>query len=145
MNSSSPAPTRSRSLSDDVAFLFGLLLRAYGLYALIRPMLAEGELISRYGEPKRRSVFEEMRDVLYWALVLELIKLCGDHDERSTSIYKVVKTIQDPAIAKVLEEQGSRGPQRVMLAHPSEMTMMLLEGESARATHHHAVWQRYLD
>ena len=95
-------------LAEQTESLFVLLLRAYAQYLFLRPMMVDVELIARHGAAGKRSGFEGLRLVLYWAFILELVKICDDSDPRTPSISRLMKELENPQLLALLEDRRSR-------------------------------------
>ena len=95
-------------LEGFVESLSVLLLRVYSQFLFVRPMMVNTTLIARFGGSSRTARFEQLRDVLYWTLILELVKLCDDRDVRTPSISRVLALLNDSDIVRFLERRFSR-------------------------------------
>lgn len=118
-------------LEEQVSQLFGLLLRTYGLYLFVKPMLFDQALIARYSETGRGRWFVELRNVLYWHMVLEICKLAGDGDSRSPCIRKLRAEIARPEIRQWLEHE--RMPVRPDFPGSARTMYEMLRGAELKA------------
>jgi len=94
-----------KKLEAEVEALFTLMVRAYGLFAFIKPMMRNKVLLRRIESERKGEGFELLRNWLYWALVLELNKICSDDDERAPSLKGITKKLEDVHLRKQLENK----------------------------------------
>lgn len=99
---------RAALLAERVDHFTTFLLLTYAQALFLRPMLRNVELIARMGVTPRRPGFEQLRKTLYWTVVLELMKLCGDWDDRTASVPSIMREVRDPGVRKVLLKKQSR-------------------------------------
>ena len=98
---------RARRLAARVDEFVGFLLLAYAQAMFLRPMRRNLELIGRHAPPKQ-AAFEQLRATLYWNLVLEVMKLCGDDDRRTASIPVMMRQLKEPELRTYLLRLYSR-------------------------------------
>jgi hypothetical protein len=75
-------------------------------------MLNNRRLLDRIEREEKGAGFTQLRNWLYWALVLELAKLCHDNgkQKRAPSIYAIRKKLSNRAVVKALRDNyASRG------------------------------------
>ncbi|MBI4622333.1 MAG: hypothetical protein HY736_03805 [Verrucomicrobia bacterium] len=60
------------------------------------------------GGGPRRAGFEQLRRTLYWTVVLEIMKLCGDRDQRTASVPSIMRELRDPAVRNILFKKHCR-------------------------------------
>ena len=94
-------------LEAEAGSLMTLLIRAYAQFLFLRPMLVHNELIARIGTEGKMAGFEQLRNLLYWNFIQELVQLCEDNDKRTTSVSKLMEKIKDPSVKKILEDKFS--------------------------------------
>jgi hypothetical protein len=99
---------RAARLAERVDHFTTFLLLTYAQALFLRPMLRNVDLIARMGGTPRRAGFEQLRTTLYWSVVLELMKLCGDRDTRTASVPSIIQELRDPAVRNVLLKKHSR-------------------------------------
>ena len=58
--------TRIAKLEAEVDSLLGLLIRAYGQFLFLRPMMVNEKLIERISLQEKGVGFGQLRDWLYW-------------------------------------------------------------------------------
>jgi hypothetical protein len=96
-------------LESQVEALFNLTLRASARFHFLKPMLDNRKLIDRIESENKGEGFNQLRNWLYWGLVLELSKLCRDSDKRSPSIHAIRKKLaNDDALVQGLEDKYAR-------------------------------------
>ncbi len=97
-------------LEAEVNALQTLTIRACGRFVLLRPMMRNKALLCRIGRQRKGVEFARLRNWLYWALVLELIKICSDSDDRSPSISRITEKLKnDDHLKKRLEDMYAKG------------------------------------
>src|SRR6516162_6592307 len=96
-------------LEAEVEALFTLTVRAYGRFAFLRPMMRNKVLLRRIGRERKGEGFARLRNWLYWALVLELNKICSDHGKRTPSIQTITEKLEDDHLRKQLEDKYAKG------------------------------------
>ena len=94
-------------LEAEAESLMTLLIHAYAQFLFLRPMLVHNELIARIGNEGKMAGFEQLRNLLYWNFIQELVKLCKDDDKRVTSVSKLMEKINDRAVKEILEDKFS--------------------------------------
>ena len=95
-------------LDGEVESLLTLLLRAYGQFLFFRPMMVNEKLIQRMSLQKKGVGFRQLRDWLYWGFVQQIVNLCLDPDDRTPSIRKLRRELEDEGVLKTLKEKYSR-------------------------------------
>ena len=96
-------------LESEVEALFNLTQRASARFHFLKPMLDNRKLIDRIESENKGEGFNQLRSWLYWALVLELSKLCRDNDERSPSIHAIRNRLaNDAALVQALEDKYAK-------------------------------------
>jgi hypothetical protein len=120
------------SLARKVDSGFTVFLRAYALHLYVRPMMGNAGLIARYGTPERQAGFNELRNALYWTVILELTKICDDRDQRTPSIFNFRDAFRDSRLLEQLEALYAplRLPQ--LPGESTEKWRLLAEQESAQ-------------
>ena len=94
-----------KKLEAEVEALFTLTVRAYGRFAFLRPMMRNKVLLRRIGRERKGEGFARLRNWLYWALVLELNKICSDDGKRTPSLKRITEKLKDDHLRKQLEEK----------------------------------------
>jgi len=94
-----------KKLEAEVEALFTLTVRAYGRFAFLRPMMRNKVLLRRTGRERKGEGFARLRNWLYWALVLELNKICSDDGKRTPSLKTITEKLKDDHLRKQLEEK----------------------------------------
>ena len=94
-------------LEAEAESLVILLIRAYAQFLFLRPMFVHIKLIARIGTEGKGVGFEQLRNLLYWNFIQELVKLCKDNDKRATSVSKLMEKINDRAVKEILEDKYS--------------------------------------
>jgi len=87
--------------------LLHLLLEAHTVFAVLRPMNIDEELVARLSRENRGAGFGTIRHVLYWNLVQELVKIVADDDCRVPSIHNLRKHLAVPEVKARLEDKYS--------------------------------------
>jgi AbiU2 len=96
-------------LESEVEALFNLTLRASARFRFLKPMLDNRKLIDRIELEGKGEGFNQLRNWLYWGLVLELSKLCRDNDTRSPSIYAIRERLaNDASLVQTLEDKYAK-------------------------------------
>jgi hypothetical protein len=95
-------------LEAEVDSLLGLLVRAYGQFLFLRPMMLNKKLIARISSQEKGVGFRQLRDWLYWGFIQEIVKICVDPDGRTPSIRKLRKALEDESALQALKEKYSR-------------------------------------
>ena len=95
-------------LKAHVESLHRLLIRVYTQFLFLRPMMVNHSLIARMGKEGKRVGFEQLRDLLYWNFILELVKVCDDKDKKVPSIRNIAKKLEDQNTRILLENEHSR-------------------------------------
>jgi len=96
-------------LEAEVEALFTLTIRAYGRFAFLKPMMRNKVLLRRINRERKDEGFARLRNWLYWALVLELNKICSDHGKRTPSIQTITEKLEDDHLRKQLEDKYAKG------------------------------------
>ncbi|HBA82653.1 MAG TPA: hypothetical protein DCZ95_01040 [Verrucomicrobia bacterium] len=99
---------RLKKIENHVKSLQELLVRAYSQFLFVRPMLANHTLLKRIAIEQKTAGFERLRDILYLNLILELVKICDDKDDRTPSIRTIMQALRDPVMLQVLEDKYAR-------------------------------------
>jgi AbiU2 len=94
-----------KKLEAEVEALFTLTVRAYGRFAFLRPLMRNKVLLRRISKERKGEGFARLRNWLYWALVLELNKICSDDDERTPSLKRITEKLKDEHLRKRLEDK----------------------------------------
>jgi len=99
-----------KKLESQVEALFTLTLNATVRFRFLRPMLDNRKLLDRIEQENRAAGFSKLRNWLYWALVLELAKLCHDNgkQKRAPSIYAIREKLKDPELVQALEDKYAK-------------------------------------
>jgi hypothetical protein len=92
-------------LEAEVEALFTLTIRAYGRFAFLRPMMRNKVLLRRIRRERKVEGFARLRNWLYWALVLELNKICSDDGKRTPSLKRITEKLKDDHLRKQLEDK----------------------------------------
>lgn len=95
-------------LETEVESLLGLLVRAYGQFLFLRPMMVNEKLIERISLQEKGVGFRQLLDWLYWGFIQEIVKICLDPDDRTPSIRKLRKALEDESTLQALKEKYSR-------------------------------------
>jgi AbiU2 len=101
-----------KKLEPQVEALFTLTLNAFVRFRFLRPMLDNRELLDRIEQENKAVGFNQLRNWLYWGLVLELAKLCHDNvkQKRAPSIYAIRKKLSNRTVVKALRDNyANRG------------------------------------
>jgi len=85
--------------------LLYLLINAYARLLFLRPMMVNETLISRVDAEGGQQGFQQLRNILYWDFINELVKICDDKGDRTPSIRRLTKDIEDPSLRNLLEEK----------------------------------------
>ncbi len=96
-----------KRLEAEAESLVILLIRAYAQFLFLRPMLVHYELIARIGTEGKSAGFKQLRNLLYWSFIQELVKLCKDGDERTPTVERLMEKIKGTAVKKILEDKFS--------------------------------------
>jgi AbiU2 len=99
---------RIDKLEAEVESLLGLLMGAYAQFLFLRPMMVNEHLIKRIALQEKGVGFRQLRDWLYWGFIQEIVKLCQDPDDRTPSIRKLRKVLEDETTLQALKEKYSR-------------------------------------
>jgi hypothetical protein len=94
-----------KKLEAEVDALQTLTMRAYGRFIFLRPMLRDPAVHHRINKERKVVGFEGLRNWLYWALILELSKICSDNNDRSPSIIRITEKLKDVQLRKQLEDK----------------------------------------
>jgi AbiU2 len=99
-----------KKLESQVEALFMLTINAFGRLRFLRPMLDNRKLLDRIEQENRAGGFSKLRNWLYWALVLELAKLCHDNgkQKRAPSIYAIREKLKNPELVQALEDKYAK-------------------------------------
>jgi AbiU2 len=99
-----------KKLESQVEALFTLTLNAFGRFRFLRPMLDNRKLLDRIEQENKADGFNRLRNWLYWALVLELAKLCHDNgkQKRAPSIYAIREKLKNPELVQALEDKDAK-------------------------------------
>ncbi len=81
-------------LEAQVESLLGLLVRAYGQFLFLRPMMVNEKLIKRISLEEKGVGFQQLRDWLYWGFIQEIVKVCLDTGAKTPSIQNL-RTLND--------------------------------------------------
>jgi hypothetical protein len=100
---------RIAKLEAEVKSLLGLLIRAYGQFLFLRPMMLNEKLLERISSQEKGIGFRQLRDWLYWGFIQEIVKICLDSADRTPSIRKLTEALQDQSTVEALKEKYSRG------------------------------------
>ena len=95
-------------LEAQVDSLVTLMMRSYAQFLFLRPMMVNYELIARMGTEGKRSGFEQLRSILYWNFIQELVKICDDQDKRTPSIKRIIDKLDNNSLKKDLEDKYSK-------------------------------------
>jgi hypothetical protein len=68
-------------------------------------MMINQQLIDRIKNEARGIGFRQLRDWLYWALILEIRKICSDKNEQTPCISKVRVALEESETIKALEDK----------------------------------------
>ena len=98
-------------MEAEVEALFTLTIRAYGRFAFLKPMMRNKVLLRRINRERKDEGFARLRNWLYWALVLELNKICSDDDKKTPSIKRITEKLKDDHdhLRKQLEDKYAKG------------------------------------
>lgn len=102
------AAERAAKLAQRVDHFTTLLLLVHAQALFLRPMLRNVELVARMGTTGRRAGFEQLRLTLYRTVILELMKLCGDRDQRTASLPALIAELRNPEVRRELLRKYSR-------------------------------------
>ena len=94
-------------LKAQVDILHMLLLRVYRQFLFLRPMMVNNSLIDRINKEGKGIGFEDLRILLYYNIILELVKICDDKNEKTPSIRNIAKKLEDQNTRKLLENEHS--------------------------------------
>jgi AbiU2 len=94
-----------KKLEAEVEALFTLTVRAYGRFAFLRPMMRNKVLLRRIRRERKGDGFARLRNWLYWALVLDLNKICSDDGKRTPSLKRITEKLKDDHLRKQLEDK----------------------------------------
>lgn len=100
-----------KRLEGEVEVLFELTCGAYADYLFLRPMLNSKALNWRMERTAKAPSFKRLRMLLYWNLILELVKITDDRDNRgrATSVRSVCDQLEsNPGLQAFLEERYSQ-------------------------------------
>lgn len=86
--------------------LLDLLIGAHTVYAVLRPMNVDEELVARFSRQNRGAGFDTIRHVLYWYLVLELVKIVADKDRRVPSIRNLRNHLGDGQVKAFFKKKN---------------------------------------
>lgn len=101
-------PERIAKLKAEVNSLFDLVIRAYGQFLFLQPMMVNSRLHKRMESENKQTGFIQLRTWLYWSFIQELVKVCDDPDKRTPSIRKFREELDSANILRVLKERYSR-------------------------------------
>jgi len=92
-------------------------------------------LVARMGREGKRDGFERLRNLLYWNLIQEIVKLTLDDDKRTPSLVNFLKKFYDEKIRSELAEKAERNGSENFEGNFDlllEKTKSLVEGESLK-------------
>ncbi len=95
-------------LQAQVESLLGLLIRAYGHFLFLRPMMVNPKLIERISSQEKGVGFRQLRDWLYWGFIQEIVKLCLDASDKTPSIRNLSTALEDEKTVQTLKHKYSR-------------------------------------
>jgi hypothetical protein len=97
-------------LESQIEALQSLTLSAFERFWFLQPMLDDRQLLDRIEQQNKGAGLNQLRNWLYWSLVLELAKLCHDNDKqkRPPSIYAVREKLSDPVLVQALEDKYAK-------------------------------------
>jgi hypothetical protein len=96
---------RIEKLEAHVEALFKLTIVAHERFLFLRSMMINQQLIDRIRNQARGICFRQLRDWLYWGLVLEVRKICSDSSGQSPCIRKLNIALEDAETIKALEDK----------------------------------------
>jgi hypothetical protein len=103
-------------LESQVEALLTLTLWAFERFRFLQPMLNNRQLLDRIERENKGAGFNQLRNWLYWSLVLELAKLCHDNgsQKRAPSIYAIrQKFDSNPAIVQAIEDKYAKNNREI--------------------------------
>ena len=95
-------------LQAQVESLLGLLIRAYGHFFFLRPMMVNQKLIERISLQEKGVGFRQLRDWLYWGFIQEIVKVCLDTGDKTPSIRNLSTALKDEQTLQTLKRKYSR-------------------------------------
>jgi hypothetical protein len=98
---------RIAKIQAHIERLKNLLLGAHTIFAILRPMNVDEDLIARLSRENRGAGFETIRHVLYGNLVQELVKIVADDDCRVPSIHNLRRQLEDRRVKAAFQKQYS--------------------------------------
>lgn len=95
-------------LKAQVESLLGLLIRAYGQFLFLRPMMVNPKLIERISLQEKGVGFRQLRDWLYWGFTQAIVKVCLDTGDKTPSIRNLSTALEDQRTLQTLKDKYSR-------------------------------------
>src|SRR6266487_1809879 len=98
-------------LESQVEALLSLTVSAFQRFRFLKPMLDNRKLHDRIEKENKGAGFNQLRNWLYWSLVLELAKLCHDNgkQKRPPSIYAIREKLRkNRALVQALEDKYAK-------------------------------------
>lgn len=99
---------RIAKLQAQVKSLLDLLIRAYGQFLFLRPMMVNPNLIERISSQEKGVGFRQLREWLYWGFIQEIVKVCLDTGEKTPSIRDLTAALEDKQTLQILKDKYSR-------------------------------------
>src|SRR5713101_3556856 len=96
---------RIENLEAHVEALLQLTIGASERFLFLRPMMINKQLITRIENQAKGIGFSQVRNWLYWGLVLEIRKICSDKNEQTPCIGKVRDALRDAETIQALEDK----------------------------------------
>jgi hypothetical protein len=106
-------------LESRVEALLTLTLQAFERFRFLQPMLDNRQLLDRIERENKGAGFNQLRNWLYWSLVLELSKVCHDNgsQRRPPSIYAIRQKFgSNPTIVQALEDKYAKNNREIFEA-----------------------------
>ena len=131
-------------LQAEVDSLLGLLIRAYGKFLFFRPMMLNEKLNERMSLQEKGIGFRQLREWLYWGFIQEIVKLCLDPDDRTPSIRKLKKALEDESTLQALKQKYSRrAPPKIEGLDEQSIRQLQKEEESELRSEFDETYRRF--
>lgn len=130
-------------LKAEVNILHVLLLRAHAQFLFWRPMNINENLIALIKKEGKGVGFKQLRKILYWNFILELVKICDDKDKKTPCIRNITKKLENQNTLKLLENEYSEYfPERLPEETEEEWSFVQEQGENERRAEFQETYKR---
>lgn len=97
-------PTRSEKAAGHAAHMLDAFLRLRETYAMLEPVLFDGEVVGRWGAGPRARGRQILINTLLYSSVLEAAKIALDSDPRAPSLANLDQVLDDARAVETLRE-----------------------------------------